>query len=82
MMPDDIVHRIQARTDSARSGYVKAWKNNSIVWTIDSLVEAGADMTLERIMTLVQGSYQMEGIDQQTIDDVSLMLAEYCNKDM
>jgi hypothetical protein len=72
-----LVDKIQKRTDASHSGYVKPWKNNSLVWTFIGLKSAGADLTYERINTHVYNAYQMEGVDVVTIDDVSSILFKF-----
>jgi hypothetical protein len=77
----ELVTKIQERSDNARSGYVKAWKNRSIIHTLDglsdSLKRAGESLPSDRVFNLVEDSYTMEGVDLQTIIDVSDMLWEF-----
>lgn len=76
---NDLFEVIQNRTDAAISGYVKAWKNQSIISTLSQLKDLKAIRTEEDITRLVRGSYEMEGIDNDTIHDVCKILNAYYN---
>ena len=79
----ELYEKIQERTDNARSGYVKSWKNHSIINTLTGLNEAlrrqGEELDFLRILDLVRNSFTMEGVDEETIIAVSDILNVYFN---
>ena len=74
-----LLDQVTERTRKARTGYVKDWKICSVLRTWQMLAEHQANRTLDDLYRHVHGSYGMEGVDTDTIDDVTLMIAEAYN---
>lgn len=73
-----LFNKVQARSDGARTGYIKPWKNQSIIAVCTGLYQALArnneKIDRQTIYNLVHGSYTMEGVDLRTVSDVTDIL--------